>query len=86
MGGEWRKTKLGHLLTFTNGKASPRRSDDLPFPVYGSNGIIGYAYRLRGYILILDWSYGMDQSVEPKRLNSLDEGVRRFGTCPTNRV
>ncbi|NLE46697.1 MAG: restriction endonuclease subunit S, partial [Chloroflexi bacterium] len=33
----------GKLLTFANGRSSPDRADDLQFPVYGSNGIIGYA-------------------------------------------
>ena len=39
----WRKTTLGDLLSFSNGKSSPERSDDLPHPVYGSNGIIGFS-------------------------------------------
>ena len=41
--GEWRETTLGGLLSFTNGKSSPERSDGLPHPVYGSNGIIGFS-------------------------------------------
>ena len=40
---EWRETCLGDLLSFSNGKSSPARSDGLPHPVYGSNGIIGFA-------------------------------------------
>jgi len=43
MAGEWRKTTLDGLLSFSNGRSSPERSDELPFPVYGSNGIIGRA-------------------------------------------
>ena len=39
----WHKTTLGDLLSFSNGKSSPERSDDLPHPVYGSNGIIGFS-------------------------------------------
>ena len=36
-------TTLGSLLSFSNGKSSPERSDDLPHPVYGGNGVIGFA-------------------------------------------
>lgn len=36
-------TNLGNLLVLSNGKSSPERSDDLPYPVYGGNGIIGFA-------------------------------------------
>jgi type I restriction enzyme, S subunit len=43
MAGEWRETSLGHLLSFANGRSSPERADDLPYPVYGSNGVIGRA-------------------------------------------
>ena len=39
--GQWREVTLGELLTFANGRASPKRSDNSPHPVYGSNGIIG---------------------------------------------
>ena len=39
--GQWREVMLGELLTFANGRASPKRSDNSPHPVYGSNGIIG---------------------------------------------
>lgn len=38
---DWRQVNLGELLRFSNGKTSPPRSDDLPYPVYGSNGKIG---------------------------------------------
>jgi type I restriction enzyme S subunit len=38
---EWQDTTLKTLLSFSNGKTSPDRADDLPFPVYGSNGVIG---------------------------------------------
>ncbi len=39
--GKWTDTTLGRLLSFSNGKASPVRSDGFPFRVYGSNGVIG---------------------------------------------
>lgn len=35
--------QLGKHLTFKNGKSSPERANHLPYPVYGSNGLIGYA-------------------------------------------
>ena len=40
---EWRETTLGKHIMFRNGRTSPDRGDGLPFPVFGSNGIIGYA-------------------------------------------
>ena len=40
---DWRQSTLSELLEFSNGKTSPERSDSFPFPVYGSNGIIGFA-------------------------------------------
>ena len=40
---EWTRTTLGELLSFSNGKLSPPRSELLPHPVYGSNGVIGFA-------------------------------------------
>jgi restriction endonuclease S subunit len=43
MAGEFVETTLGNMLAFANGRASPERADDFPYPVYGSNGIIGYA-------------------------------------------
>jgi type I restriction enzyme S subunit len=43
MAGEWTPTTLAKVLSFSNGKSSPDRADSLPFPVYGSNGIIGFA-------------------------------------------
>ena len=43
MAGEWTEQLLGGLLSFSNGKSSPERSDRLPHPVYGSNGIIGFS-------------------------------------------
>ena len=36
-------TTLGSLLSLSNGKSSPERSNDLPYPVYGGNGIIGFS-------------------------------------------
>ena len=41
--GHFAETTLGNLLSFSNGRSSPERADGLPFPVYGSNGVIGYA-------------------------------------------
>ncbi|NNM69622.1 MAG: restriction endonuclease subunit S [Gallionella sp.] len=41
--GEWTPTTLAKVLSFSNGKSSPDRADNLPYPVYGSNGIIGFA-------------------------------------------
>ena len=35
-------TTLGSLLLLSNGKSSPERSNDLPYPVYGGNGVIGF--------------------------------------------
>ena len=43
MGSEWSETNVGNLLLFANGRSSPERADGLPYSVYGSNGIIGYA-------------------------------------------
>ena len=43
MADEWREVTLGDILSFFNGKSSPRRSNGLPYPVYGSNGIIGFS-------------------------------------------
>lgn len=39
---DWIETSLGNLLEFSNGKKSPERTMASEFPVYGSNGIIGY--------------------------------------------
>ena len=43
MASEWSEVTLGDVLTFSNGDSSPDRSDDMPHPVYGSNGIIGFS-------------------------------------------
>ena len=43
MAGEWNPTTLAKVLSFSNGKSSPDRADNLPYPVYGSNGTIGFA-------------------------------------------
>jgi type I restriction enzyme, S subunit len=43
MAGEFAETTLGRLLSFANGRSSPERADGLPYPVYGSNGVIGRA-------------------------------------------
>lgn len=39
----WRKGNLGEMISFKNGKTSPERNNDFQYPVYGSNGIIGYS-------------------------------------------
>ena len=44
MAGEWNETTLESLLSFTNGRTSPDRADGRPFPVYGSNGVIGRSF------------------------------------------
>ncbi len=36
-------TTLGSLLSLSNGQSSPERSDELPYPVYGGNGVIGFS-------------------------------------------
>jgi type I restriction enzyme, S subunit len=41
--GEFESTTLGRLLSFSNGRSSPSRAKGLPYPVYGSNGVIGFA-------------------------------------------
>ena len=38
---EFRKTTLGELITFSNGRTSPDRVENGQFPVFGSNGLIG---------------------------------------------
>jgi type I restriction enzyme, S subunit len=43
MAGEWAPITLADVLSFSNGKASPARANGLPHPIYGSNGIIGFA-------------------------------------------
>lgn len=43
MGSEWIECSLGDFLTFKNGKTSPDRNESYGVPVYGSNGIIGFA-------------------------------------------
>ncbi|MCK6684715.1 MAG: restriction endonuclease subunit S [Thermoanaerobaculia bacterium] len=43
MASDLRETTLGSLLSFANGRSSPSRADEYQHPVYGSNGIIGYA-------------------------------------------
>ncbi|HDQ4554803.1 restriction endonuclease subunit S [Pseudomonas aeruginosa] len=43
MSSDLQSTKLESLITFSNGRSSPDRSDGRAFPVYGSNGLIGWA-------------------------------------------
>jgi restriction endonuclease S subunit len=40
---DWHPTTLGEVANFNNGKSSPSRPDTGRYPVWGSNGIIGYA-------------------------------------------
>lgn len=42
---EWKLTTLAEVVNFSNGNASPSRSEEGKYPVWGSNGIIGYANR-----------------------------------------
>ncbi len=39
---EWKQTKLGNVLSLSNGKPPHKRTDKSPYPIYGSNGIIGF--------------------------------------------
>ena len=42
MASEWREGKLSDLVHFSNGKNNTSRDKSAPYPVYGSNGIIGF--------------------------------------------
>jgi type I restriction enzyme S subunit len=55
MANDWINTNLGSLLSFSNGKNSLSRSENSLFPVYGSNGIIGYCdgYNTKGDSIII---------------------------------
>lgn len=46
MSAELISAQLSEYLRFKNGKSSPDRDDDAPFPVYGSNGLIGHADKI----------------------------------------
>lgn len=39
----WSEGILGDIMSFQNGKTSPKRDDTGNFPVYGANGIIGFS-------------------------------------------
>lgn len=43
MSSDLQSTKLESLISFSNGRSSPDRSDNRAFPVFGSNGLIGWA-------------------------------------------
>ena len=43
MSSELRVARLEEVLSFANGRTSPEREDAAPFPVFGSNGLIGQA-------------------------------------------
>lgn len=43
MSAELISSQLSEYLSFKNGKSSPVRNDEAQFPVFGSNGLIGYA-------------------------------------------
>ncbi|VVM08172.1 restriction endonuclease subunit S [Methylacidimicrobium tartarophylax] len=49
MASEWIETSLGRLLSFANGRSSPALAEGLPHPVYGSNGVIGYASEVNAH-------------------------------------
>jgi len=40
---EWIPITLADVLSFSNGKTSPERANNLPYPVYGANGVIGFS-------------------------------------------
>ena len=40
---KWKSISLKEALDFSNGKVSPKRNDNMPYPVYGSNGVIGFS-------------------------------------------
>ena len=42
---EWVDATLGDYVDFKNGKTSPDRDDTATCPVFGSNGVIGYAHQ-----------------------------------------
>src|SRR5690554_483926 len=46
MSAEFISAPLSEYLRFKNGKSSPDRDDEAPFPVYGSNGLIGHADKI----------------------------------------
>jgi type I restriction enzyme S subunit len=39
----WLQDELGKYMDFSNGKSSPERTEGGSFPVYGSNGLIGWS-------------------------------------------
>lgn len=43
MNRSWDAISLGRLVKFANGRSSPPRTGDGSYPVYGSNGVIGFA-------------------------------------------
>ncbi|MFO7832234.1 MAG: restriction endonuclease subunit S [Desulfuromonadaceae bacterium] len=43
MTADFTSSQLSDFLSFKNGKSSPERNDEAPYPVFGSNGLIGYA-------------------------------------------
>ena len=46
---QWERTVLGQLLSMANGKSSPVRIEGAPYPVYGSNGVIGHCNDLNAH-------------------------------------
>jgi type I restriction enzyme, S subunit len=44
MSSEFQNTTLGKLVNFSNGRSSPDRFDEGRYPVFGSNGLIGWAH------------------------------------------
>jgi type I restriction enzyme S subunit len=51
---EWKRVRLGEVLSFKNGK-SPQIIDSGTYPIYGSNGLIGFTndYFLDGVFLLV---------------------------------
>jgi len=52
---KWKRVRLGDVLSFKNGK-SPQIIDSGTYPVYGSNGLIGFTndYFLDGVFLLVE--------------------------------
>jgi len=50
----WKRVRLGEILSFRNGK-SPQIVDGGMYPIYGSNGLIGFTndYFLNGVFLLV---------------------------------
>jgi type I restriction enzyme S subunit len=93
--GEWKPKLLADVLVFSNGKSSPARSSKLTYPVYGSNGIIGYADdsnadpgtvvigRVGSYCGSLYYCEGKSWVTDNAiRANAIDENDSKYHSCP----